>query len=253
MSVIASSNISGNLIDLKGIIEAAKKKNQDIYIITDAVQHMPHSTLDVDELGVDGANFAPYKFYATRGIGFAYVSDRLSKLPHPKLIAKPDEVWELGTPAPSIFASMSAVVDYICWIGKYFHEDAKTRREEYLRGMHEIEMHERALLYRLLEGTAEVPGLRHMKNVEVYADNKDLTKRDLIVAMGINGMHHTDARKLYAKKGVTVYERINTSLYSKRIVEAIGLSGVIRVSPMHAYGEDDMDTFLKITKDISMS
>lgn len=253
LSVIASSNISGNLIDLKGIIEAAKKKNPDIYIITDAVQHMPHSTLDVDELGVDGANFAPYKFYATRGIGFAYVSDRLSKLPHPKLIAKPDEVWELGTPAPSIFASMSAVVDYICWIGKYFHEDAKTRREEYLCGMHEIEMHERALLYRLLEGTAEVPGLRHLKNVEVYADNKDLTKRDLIVAMGINGMHHTDARKLYAKKGVTVYERINTSLYSKRIVEAIGLSGVIRVSPMHAYGEDDMDTFLKITKDISMS
>ena len=33
---------------------------------------------------------------------------------------------------------------------------SKTRREEYLCGMHEIEMHERALLYRLLEGTAEV-------------------------------------------------------------------------------------------------
>lgn len=250
LNVITASNISGIKNDLKGIIAAAKAKNPNIYIITDAVQHMPHGTLDVDELGIDGVNFAPYKFYATRGIGFAYVSDRVSALPHPKLLAKPDAVWELGTPAPAIFASMTAVIDYICWIGKHFNPNESDRRALYLLGMEQIELQERALLHRLLEGTKEVPGLRHIPGVVVYVDGKDLTKRDLIVAMGIEGVDHTTVRKEYAKKGITVYERVNASLYSKRIVEAFGLSGVVRVSPMHAYNENDMDTFLKATQEI---
>lgn len=251
LNVIASSNIAGTIMDLKGIVDAARSKNPDIFIITDAVQHMPHGTLDVEALQLDGANFAPYKFYATRGIGFAYVSDRVSALPHPKLIAKPNDVWELGTPAPAIFASMSAVIDYLCWIGQYFYPTETDRRKLYLLGMEEVELHERALLHRLLEGSDKQKGLRHMPNAEVYADTSDLTRRDLIVAMGIKGMSHTEARKAYAAKGVTVYERVNSSIYSKRIVEAIGLPGVIRVSPMHAYNEEDMDTFLRITEEIA--
>ncbi|QED50028.1 aminotransferase class V-fold PLP-dependent enzyme [Cytobacillus dafuensis] len=254
LSVIASSNISGNIMDLEKIIKAARAKKPNLYIIVDAVQHMPHGTLDVEKLGIDGANFAPYKFMASRGIGFAYVSSRLSKLPHNKLIAKEDSVWELGSPTPALFASISAVVDYVCWLGSKDSESQNdSRRSLYLKGMEKIILHERALLHRLLEGSEKIEGLRHMDKVNVFADYPDLIKRDLIVAIGIDGKDCEQLRKDYQEKGVTVYERVNTSVYSKRILEAIGLTGAIRVSPFHCHTVDEIDKFLYITKELANS
>jgi selenocysteine lyase/cysteine desulfurase len=103
----------------------------------------------------------------------------------------------------------------------------------------------------MLEGTPEVKGLRHIENVRVYVDYPDLTKRDLIVAMGIDGMDFTECVAEYQRRGVTVYERVNTSIYSKRIVEAIGIEGAIRVSPLHCHTIEDIDKFLKITAEIA--
>ncbi len=254
LSVIASSNISGNIMDLENIIKAARAKKTDLYILVDAVQHLPHGTLDVERIGIDGVNFAPYKFMASRGIGFAYVSDRLSKLPHNKLIAKEDSVWELGSPTPALFASMSAVIDYVCWLGSKDNKDPnESRRKLYLKGMEKIILHERALLYRMLEGSEKIEGLRHMDKVQVFADYPDLTKRDFIVAIGIDGKDYEQLRKDYQEKGVTVYERVNTSVYSKRILEAIGLTGAIRISPFHCHTIDEIDKFLFITKELVKS
>jgi len=254
LSVIASSNISGNIMDLEKIIKAARAKKPNLFIIVDAVQHMPHGTLNVEELGIDGANFAPYKFMASRGIGFAYVSNRLSKLPHPKLISKEEHVWELGSPTPALFASMSAVIDYVCWLGSTDSAiPGGSRRTQYLNGMEKIVLHERALLNRLLEGSEKIEGLRHMYKVKVFADYPDLKKRDLIVAIGIEGKDNEQLRQDYQEKGVTVYERVNTSVYSKRILEAIGLTGAIRVSPFHCHTVEEIDTFLSITKELANS
>ena len=33
--------------------------------------------------------------------------------------------------------------------------------------------------------------------------------------------------------------------------ETLGLEGALRVSPLHCHGTDDIDKFLKITKDIA--
>lgn len=251
LNVIASSNISGNILDLHNIIKTARAINPDIYVLVDAVQHMPHGTLNVEELGIDGTNFAPYKFMASRGIGFAYVSDRLSRLPHHKLLAKEDNIWELGSPAPSLFASISAVIDYVCWLGAYDVNEKYSRRELYLRGMKKIVLHERALMHRMLEGSDTIEGLRHMNHIEVFADHPDLTRRDFIVAIGIEGTDYEQLRKEYQAKGVTLYERVNTSVLSKRIVEALGLTGTLRVSPFHCHTVDEIDKFLSITKEIT--
>ncbi|VEE07861.1 cysteine desulfurase [Neisseria animalis] len=250
VSVIASSNISGNIMDLAGIIRAVKEKNPQAYIITDAVQHMPHGTLDVEALGLDAANFAPYKFFGSRGVGFAYLSPRLATLPHHKLLDKPADFWILGTPTPALFASFSAVIDYVCWLGKQCGGHGG-RRELYLEGMHAIEQQERFLLHRLLEGGGEVPGLRHQPKVKVYADSPDLSRRDLIVAMGIDGWDFEALRQAYDQAGVVVYERVNSSIYSRRIVEALGLTGALRVSPLHCHTAADIDRFLTITAELA--
>lgn len=250
LSVMSASNISGNIMDIKAIVKKAREIKPDLYIISDAVQHAPHSVLDAEELGIDGMNIAPYKFFGIRGCGFAYVSDRVAALPHHKLIAKEESTFELGTSAPANFAAAMEIINYVCGIGGHFIE-SKDKKELYREGMRRIHLHERALLYRLLEGTENTPGLRHINGVSVCVDTKDIASRDLIAAIAIDGMDFTECVAEYQRRGVTVYERINTSIYSKRILDALGLRGAIRVSPLHCHGAEDIDKFLKITAEMA--
>lgn len=250
LSIMSASNISGNIIDIETIVKKAREIKPDLYIISDAVQHAPHHSLDVENLQLDGMNFAPYKFFGIRGCGFAYVSDRVAALPHHKLIAKEQNVFELGTSAPANFKASMEIINYVCDIGRYYlkSDDKKALYDE---GMKRIHLHERALLYRMLEGTEETPGLRHIKGVTVCVDTDDLTSRDLIAAISIDNIDFTQCVNEYQKRGVTVYERVDTSIYSKRILEAIGLKGAIRVSPLHCHGTDDIDKFLRTTYEIA--
>lgn len=252
VSIMAASNISGNIMDIKEIVRRVKEVNPECYVITDTVQHAPHAVIDVEDWGVDAANIAPYKFFGVRGCGFAYVSDRVATMMHHKLTFKDANVWALGTPTPGNFAAMMAVIDYVCSIGEHFIH-SQDKRELFVEGMTRIHMQERALLYRMLEGTPGTPGLRHIPNVEVYVDMEDLTYKDLIVAMGIKGIDYPDCVVEYMKRGVTVFERVRSSMYSKRIVDTLGIPGAIRVSPLHCHGTEDIDKFLRITKEIAES
>ena len=250
LNVMSASNISGYIFDMEEICREARAINPDLFIVTDAVQHMPHGSLDVQKLKLDGCNFAPYKAYGVRGCGYGYLSDRVAKLPHHKLIAKPAEEWELGTYPHPNYAALSAYVDYVCWLGSQTG-DEKDRRRLYVSGMNRIHLQEHSLLIHMMEGTDQIPGLRHIPGVSVYVDSPDTVDRDLISAIGFKGLDLTQAVAEYYKRGITVYERVNTSLYSKRIVEGLGLTGVIRVSPLHCHDTEDINDFLVATADIA--
>jgi len=142
---------------------------------------------------------------------------------------------------------MQAVLDYVCQIGTHFSKDTD-RKNLYQIGMERVHLHERALLYRMLEGTDTLPGLRHIPGVRIFADGLELNRRDLIAAIALDGMDVSDAVKEYEKRGVIVCDRSNRSMYAKRIVEALGLTGAIRVSPLHCHGAEDIDRFLTVTK-----
>lgn len=75
----------------------------------------------------------------------------------------------------------------------------------------------------------------------------------LIVAMGIKGIKYSECVQKYLDYGVTVIERLRSSMYSKRILEALGIEGAIRVSPLHCNSTEDIDEFLRITKKIAES
>lgn len=250
LSVMSASNVTGYLFDIETISKEARKINPDIFIVSDAVQHMPHGVLDVDNCALDGCTFAPYKAFGIRGCGYGYVSDRVAKMNHHKLIAKDEKEWELGTfPHPN-FAAITAIVDYVCWLGGHF-TNAIERRELFVEGMNRIHLQEHSLLIHMMEGSTEIPGLRHIPGVSVFLDSEDDVDRDLISAVGINGMNLTEAVAEYYKRGITVFERLNSSLYSKRIVESLGITGCIRVSPLHCHDTKDIDDFLKVTADIA--
>lgn len=253
LSIMTASNISGAIMDIDTIISEAKKISPNIYVISDAVQHAPHMSMDVMNNNIDAMNFAPYKFFGVRGCGFAYLSERLANLPHHKLIKKSPKTFELGTPSPGNFAAMLAVIDYVCWIGKHY-SSSNDRRTLYVEGMNRIHLHEKALLNRLLNGSDKVPGLRYMNGVHVAADPQSLDNRDLIAGILIDGIEPKECVKKYLEKGVLVCERASDSLYSKRIVYALNeVNGLIRVSPMHCHDINDIDEFLLITQEIIAS
>lgn len=251
LSVIYASNISGAKLNIEEIVKQARAIKPDIYIIVDAVQHAPHGLIDVQKAPVDGINIAPYKFFGCRGSGMSWVSDRAAQLPHHKLAGKKKDFWDLGSAAPWQFGVVTEIVNYVCWIGSQFVKSSD-RRALFVSGIERIELHERALLARLLNGSDGRSGLRHLDGVKVFLDYEDLTKRDLILAMGIDNLEHAQAVREYEKRGVIVYERVSTSLYSKRMLESFGLEGAIRVSPLHCNSMADIDRFLSITRQIAL-
>lgn len=251
LSVMSASNISGHIMDIATIVKEARKINPNIYIISDAVQHAPHGTLDPETLGVDVMNFAPYKFFGIRGFALMYLSERVKDLPHHKLLGKASDDWEIGSPATAHFASISAIVNYVCGIGSWQSPKEKNRRKLYELGMERIASHERALLEILLEGTYHAKGLRHMKNITVKMDDPDLTQRDLITGIEFNNMSADKARNELEKRGIVTFERLASSIYSGRMLEQFDSKGVVRISPLHVNTSEEMEHFLKVVEDLS--
>ena len=114
---MAASNISGYIYETEKICRRAREINPDIYIYIDAVQHAPHGVLDPEKWGADVTSFAPYKFFGVRGFGLAYLSDRVSRFVHHRLLGKPEDDWEIGSPATAQFAVITEIINYVAGLG----------------------------------------------------------------------------------------------------------------------------------------
>ena len=249
LSVMYASNISGAVMDIGAIVREARKRKPDLFVICDAVQHAMHGVLNMDELGVDALVFAPYKFFCTRGAGYAALSPRLAALRHPRLAGKKADVWELGSPTPSNFAALSAVVDYVISLGSL--PETADRRDRFVSGMEAIRTQETALFERLLFGAGGQKGLLEIPGVNVLWYDGDLSRKDLIIGITIRGLDCAKAVSAYAQEHITVYERVRSSLYSVRMLEALQIQGCIRISPLHCNSEEEVIRFLAVTERIA--
>lgn len=247
VSLILTSNITGAMHDLEEYTKAIHEKNSDAIIIVDAVQGAPHELIDLSRCYVDGINLAPYKMFGLRGVGFAWLSERLAKLPHHRLLATDETNWDLGSATPAHYASFSKIVDYICEIGFYFNEstDRRTLIEE---GMMRITLQEQAILNRLLNGSDAVKGTKQLNNVTIHFEEANGINQDLILAMTFSNLSDNRAVEIYKENNIQVFAREASSHYSKRILESVGLRSLVRVSPVHVHNADDVDEFLRVTK-----
>src|SRR5699024_8340024 len=237
VSLILTSNITGAMHDLEAYTKAIHEKNSDAIIIVDAVQGVPHELIDLSRCHVDGINLAPYKMFGLRGVGFAWLSDRLARLPHHRLLATDEMNWDLGSATPAHYASFSKIVDYICEIGFYFNEstDRRTLIEE---GMTRITLQEQAILNRLLNGSESIKGTKELNNVTIHFEEANGINQDLILAMTFSNMSNSRAVEIYKENNIQVFAREASSHYSRRILEAVGLESLVRVSPVHVHNAE---------------
>lgn len=241
-----ASNQTGAVNDVKYIVQEARRIKPDLHVLVDAVQYAPHAHIDVEDLGVDAYAFGPYKAYCVKGIGFAYISERVAKLPHLKLIGKPETDWVLGSPAPQPFACWSAVIDYLCWLGSHF-TSSTNRREQLIAAKKAITKHMQALLHLILNGDEDVPGLEELNHVQVCGMKGGLNRRLCILLFQLNGMSATEAMNRYNKEyHIRLAARVRDS-YSKYPLEGLGWEDAVRLSAAHYNTPEEVKAFLKAT------
>jgi selenocysteine lyase/cysteine desulfurase len=247
LAIQHGSNQTGAINDVKTIIQEARKIKPDLYVLVDAVQYAPHGQIDVEDYGADAYAFGPYKAYCVKGIGFAHISDRLAKLPHENLLGKPDTNWALGSPAHMMYASWSATVDYLCWLGSHFTESTE-RRDQIIASKDAIHAHMKALFHRAMYGSERIEGLLDQEHVTVCGMPKDIENRLCIFLFRLRGIDSSTAMERYNQEhGIRLAARIKDA-YSTVALEALGWPDAVRLSGAHYNTPGEIDLFLKATK-----
>ena len=245
LAVIHTSNVTGEVFDVKTIVEEARKIKPDLYIMVDGVQYSPSDLVDVDEIGADAYVFAPYKNYGIKGCGYAHVSDRLAKLPHWKYIFKPETSWDLGGVEHQSYAAWSAVVDYLCWLGGYF-TDSTERRALVAAAMQSIKAQTTGLLSTLINGTDKARGFKDMKHVTVYGMGEDLSSRACLVGFNLKGIESAKGCELYKGEQLRLHAPGQDPFFAA-MLKQLGISSFIRLSACHYNTPEEIELFLKAT------
>lgn len=240
-----TSNVTGEVYDVKTIIREARAIKPDLFVMVDGVQYSPSDVIDVEDLGADAYVIAPYKNYGVKGCGYAHASDRLAALPHWKYTFKPATSWDLGGVEHQSYAAWSAVVDYLCWLGSQF-TDAPDRRSLVVAGMQAIKGHQVGLLSLLLHGTGGEPGLRDLEHVTVYGVGPDLWRQSLLVGFNLAGIEAEQGCALYRDAHLRLHAPGHDPFFAA-MLQQLGISSFIRLSGSHYNTPEDIACFLRAT------
>lgn len=248
LAVIHTSNVTGEVYDVRTIVREARRIKPDLFVMVDGVQYSPSGLVEVEEIGADAYVIAPYKNYGVKGCGYAHATERLASLPHWKYTFKPATSWDLGGVEHQSYAAWSAVVDYLCWLGARF-TTATDRRALVVAAMTRIRAHQVGLLSLLLHGTRDVPGLRGQKHVTLYGMGEDLSRQSLLVGFNLAGIESTAACALYQEAHIRLHAPGHDPFFAA-MLKQLGIQSFVRLSGCHYNSPDEIEAFLKRTAEL---
>ncbi len=248
LAIIHTSNVTGEVFDVATIVHEARKIKPDLFVMVDGVQYSPSDLIDVEAIGADAYVIAPYKNYGVKGCGYAHASDRLARLPHWKYTFKPPVCWDLGGVEHQSYAAWSAVVDYLCWLGRHF-TDSTDRRALVVAAMTRIKAHQTALLSLLLDGTDTAPGFRRMPQVTVYGMGEDLNRQSLLVGFNLQGIESASACEMYRERQIRLHAPGHDPFFAA-MLQQIGIPSFVRLSGCHYNSAEEVEMFLKATASV---
>jgi selenocysteine lyase/cysteine desulfurase len=246
LAVTHTSNVTGQILDVASIVRDARRIKPDLFVLVDGVQYSPSGPIDVEAIGADAYVIAPYKNYGVKGCGYAHASDRLARLPHWKYLFKPETSWDLGGVEHQSYAAWSAVVDYLCWLGRHF-TNATDRRELIVTAMTRVKAHLEGLLSLLLVGTTRAPGVRDQKHVAVYGVGPDLSRQSLLIGFNVEGLASEEGCARYREHHVRLHATGHDPFFGV-MLQQLGLSSFIRLSGSHYNTPEEIEHFLMATE-----
>ena len=247
-TILHTSPVTGMGMDVAAIAKAIRAVSPECFIIVDGIQHAAHGQIDIASYDVDGYVISPYKMFSRHGYGLAWISDRMTALPHDALVGGPEQNWELGTRDTGAYATMSEVVTYLEWLGSQV-TDASDRREKFIAAGAAIHAHEKSLTDAMIHGTGNLPGLGEMDTVQIIG-GLDNPAREGLVSLVVDGMNSADVVKQLNEQGIRTHLR-KADHYSGNILDPLGLDGCVRVSMCHYNSEHEVAQFLAAMKTIA--
>ena len=240
-TILHASPVTGMGMDVTAISKAIRAVSPDCLIIVDGIQHAAHGQIDLDAYNVDGYAVSPYKMFSRHGYGIAWISDRLSAIPHDILIGAPETGWEFGTRDAGAFATVSDVVAYFDWLGGEVSDEADPRKriEAAGRAIHAYETH---LTNAMINGTGNLPGLRDMEHVTILA-GVDNPAREGLVSIVVAGIDSADVVETLNQQGIRTHTR-KADHYSGNVLTPLGLTDCIRISLCHYNTEQEVAKLL---------
>ncbi|WP_417586455.1 aminotransferase class V-fold PLP-dependent enzyme [Pararhodobacter oceanensis] len=247
-TILHASPVTGMGMDVAGIAREIRKVAPDCMIIVDGIQHAAHGQIDLAAYDVDGYVISPYKMFSRHGYGIAWISDRLTALPHDMLLNAPATGWEFGTRDTGAYATVSDVVRYFEWLGGEVSDatDPRARIEAAGQAIHAYETH---LTNALLHGTGNLPGLAEMAHVTVLA-GADNPAREGLVSIAVTGHASPDVVRLLNDNGIRTHTR-KADHYSGNVLDPLGLSDCIRISLCHYNTEGEVAKLLGILRELA--
>jgi selenocysteine lyase/cysteine desulfurase len=252
VTVTAASNALGTKTKLDVVGKIAKAASA--YFVVDAVHHIAHGPIDVQDIGCDFLVFSGYKIFSSHG-SFLYGKDDLLKTLKPYKVApatnKPPHNWEWGTRDQAMFAAIRGVADHLVWLADRI--DAKYgkstrgysgRKRSLKVALHAIEEYGRELSKVILEGQGNAPGLLQMRRVKLYglAEPSRLEERDPTFSFELQNMpDQTVVEHLWTKHGIA----LRADNFYSRVPEVYNVPTMIRISLVHYNTPEEVETLLK--------
>ena len=240
-TILHTSPVTGMGVDVEAVAKTIRSISPDCFIIVDGIQHAAHGRIDIDAYGIDGYVISPYKVFSRHGYGIAWISDRLTALPHNSLIGGPEDQWEMGTRDTGSYATFTAVVDYFKWLGTQF-TDSTDAREQIVAAGKAIHSHEKELTDTMLHGIGNLKGLADMDGVDI-SGGIDNPMREGLVSMMVKEQTAVETVSLLREHGVRVHAR-KADHYSGNILNPLGLESCVRVSMCHYNSTQEVAQFL---------
>ena len=246
-TILHGSPVTGMAMDVAAIVKAIREISPECVIIIDGIQHAAHGLIDLDSYGADGYAISPYKVFSRHGYGIAWISGRMTALPHDRLIGAPEDGWEFGTRDAGSFATVSDVVSYFDWLGRQVSDetDPRARIEAAGRAIHDYEFH---LTNALIKGVGNLPGLADMPHVTILA-GADNPSREGLVSIVVDGMASADVVEQLNQQGIRTHVRKDDH-YSGNVLIPLGLSDCVRISLCHYNTEQEVSKLLSALREL---
>ena len=230
VSLAHVSNVTGALLDVRAVVEAAKTVGAKVML--DGAQRAPHGPLDLPALGIDFYVFAGHKAYGPNGIGVLWAKPELLEAMPPfhgggSMIgrvtlaettwAPPPRRFEAGTPPIGPAIGLGAACKWMAALD--------------WNAAHE---HEMALVQRLMDGLQGTGGTRILGPAS-------LQNRYPVVSFMLDGVHPHDVAQTVDAFGVAVRAGHHCA---QPLMDRFDIDGTTRASMAPYNDNDDIDALL---------
>ena len=225
VAVVHVSNALGTINPIEDIIEKAHAQN--VPVLIDGAQAIPHMEINVQELDVDFYVFSAHKMFGPTGIGVLYgKEDWLNKLPpyqgggemietvtfEKTTYGELPHKFEAGTPDISGAIGLGAAVEYMQQIS---HEA--------------IQAHETELLNYATAALSEIEGVKIIGTADHKAS---------VISFLIEGAHPYDVGTILDKMGIAVRTGHHCT---QPLMARLGIPGTVRASFAFYNSKEDVD------------